>query len=509
MAEGITLKRIIDMDEAAELTSSDYALVDSSTGGPKKFAIGEALGEIKDGLNDLPLKSGTLLNNSNKFVAPYNDFNTFKQNECILITTNPTNYVNNVPNGFTSGWVITFNYKNVTTGGLAQIVLYATSTQKGRIAWRKKWGSTWDTWYYFDNTVDLTNTLNASISAVSQDANSKLVLRGYNEVTNASHLNLTDANNAEVNRVYSIQASNIVSNLPSDATTGGTLVTLNYKDTAAGKIQLLINNSTKTMYYRIYWSSWSDWFSCATKDYVESAISAIQDGLPNLYAAFQTIGVIGDSLASGECYDSEGHGTDLYDVSWIQFMCRAEGMTGYNFSRGGLTTKTWITDAKGYALASESDKKCKAYIIGLGQNDANVSMTIGSINDINDSDYTQNADSYYGNYGGIIQRMKVIQPDAKFFLITDPLGANSTTRAQYNVAVRTISQHFTNCYLIDLEQDDAQTYLDSNSYIYKNKVNGHYTAPAYRYMADIIARHINNIMYNNPNDFKFVQFIGS
>lgn len=50
MAEGIILKRIIDMDEAAELTSSDYALVDSATGGPKKFAIGEALGEIKDGL---------------------------------------------------------------------------------------------------------------------------------------------------------------------------------------------------------------------------------------------------------------------------------------------------------------------------------------------------------------------------------------------------------------------------------------------------------------------------
>ena len=50
MSEGITLKRIIDMDEAAELTSSDYALVDSTTGGPKKFAIGQALEEIKDGL---------------------------------------------------------------------------------------------------------------------------------------------------------------------------------------------------------------------------------------------------------------------------------------------------------------------------------------------------------------------------------------------------------------------------------------------------------------------------
>lgn len=53
MSEGITLKRIIDMDEAAELTSSDYALVDSATGGPKKFAIGEALGEIKDGFNQI------------------------------------------------------------------------------------------------------------------------------------------------------------------------------------------------------------------------------------------------------------------------------------------------------------------------------------------------------------------------------------------------------------------------------------------------------------------------
>ena len=53
MSEGITLKRIIDMDEAAELTSSDYALVDSATGGPKKFAIGQALGEIKDGLQDV------------------------------------------------------------------------------------------------------------------------------------------------------------------------------------------------------------------------------------------------------------------------------------------------------------------------------------------------------------------------------------------------------------------------------------------------------------------------
>ena len=53
MSEGITLKRIIDMDEAAELSSSDYALVDSATGGPKKFALGNELSSLKEEFTDI------------------------------------------------------------------------------------------------------------------------------------------------------------------------------------------------------------------------------------------------------------------------------------------------------------------------------------------------------------------------------------------------------------------------------------------------------------------------
>lgn len=55
MAEGITLKRIIDMDEATELTSSDYALVDSATGGPKKFALGDELSSLKEDIEEVGL----------------------------------------------------------------------------------------------------------------------------------------------------------------------------------------------------------------------------------------------------------------------------------------------------------------------------------------------------------------------------------------------------------------------------------------------------------------------
>lgn len=50
MPDGIDLKRIIDLDPETTVTDDDYTIVDSTTGGAKKFALGQALGEIKDGL---------------------------------------------------------------------------------------------------------------------------------------------------------------------------------------------------------------------------------------------------------------------------------------------------------------------------------------------------------------------------------------------------------------------------------------------------------------------------
>lgn len=44
MPEGITLKRIIDMDETQQLSASDYVLVDSVSGGPRKFPLSSIQG---------------------------------------------------------------------------------------------------------------------------------------------------------------------------------------------------------------------------------------------------------------------------------------------------------------------------------------------------------------------------------------------------------------------------------------------------------------------------------
>ena len=54
MPEGITLKRIIDMDETEQLSSSDYVLVDSQSGGNRKYALGDKLAQVDDDLDKIP-----------------------------------------------------------------------------------------------------------------------------------------------------------------------------------------------------------------------------------------------------------------------------------------------------------------------------------------------------------------------------------------------------------------------------------------------------------------------
>ena len=48
MPDGIDLKRIINLDPETTVTDDDYTIVDSVNGGAKKFALGQALNDLKD-----------------------------------------------------------------------------------------------------------------------------------------------------------------------------------------------------------------------------------------------------------------------------------------------------------------------------------------------------------------------------------------------------------------------------------------------------------------------------
>ena len=226
-------------------------------------------------------------------------------------------------------------------------------------------------------------------------------------------------------------------------------------------------------------------------------------------SCFLHVGVIGDSLASGACSANEGGTTDwldMYDFSWGQYLARATGNTYYNFSRGGLTTKSWNSST--YASTCfDGNHKCEAYIIGLGVNDQVASMSIGTSADINMSDYTQNADSFYGNYGKIIQRIKEHQPKAKVFVITMPDTTKTAETEGYNPVIRDMATLFDDVYVIDLYT--YGTNIISKGFPKLCMRNGHYNAIGYQYISRIIGTYVDWIIENNPDEFNQIEFIGT
>lgn len=223
------------------------------------------------------------------------------------------------------------------------------------------------------------------------------------------------------------------------------------------------------------------------------------------FAGIPKVGIIGDSLASGVTYKSNGTATTNYDKAWWQVLKRDSGAEYLYFAQGGMHTRSWHTNPIGWEKANTPGNECCAYIIGLAVNDQYQfgSAYVGTIADIHDEDYTQNADSYFGNYGKIIQKLTLKIPNAKFFLLSVP--RNTGDYPVYNEAIREMAAHFSNCYLVDLERDYIEKY--QSGYIKEHEFGGsHYSASAYQVMGRILEEAISKVMVDHALDFRYIQF---
>lgn len=229
-------------------------------------------------------------------------------------------------------------------------------------------------------------------------------------------------------------------------------------------------------------------------------------------AIFRTVACIGDSLSSGEfeAMDAEGNKSyhDLYEFSWGQFLARDCGCKVYNFSRGGMTASEYWN---GYARENgfwDEDKLCQAYIIALGVNDLfGLKQELGTVADIDDEDYNKNADTFAGYYGRIIQRIKSMQPHARFFLVTAPsdYAEGDPVKAAHAELMHAMAEKFDHTYVIDLYKY-APTHDDEfkrRFYLY-----GHLNPMGYRLTATMIESYIDYHIRHNPKDFYMVGFIG-
>lgn len=233
-------------------------------------------------------------------------------------------------------------------------------------------------------------------------------------------------------------------------------------------------------------------------------------------AIFKTIACIGDSLSSGEfeSIDDAGNIThhDWYEYSWGQCIARHTGSKVYNFSRGGMTAKEYMESFAENNAFWREDKKAQAYIIALGVNDLlNARWELGSIEDIHKEDYRKNAPTFAGYYAQIIQKLKTIQPRAKFFLVTMlPQGAwddeGDKIKQAHRDLLAEMCAYFDNTYLLDLF-----TYGPACDEKFREQyfLGNHMSPVGYLYFAGLIESYIDYIIRKNPQAFADSCFIGT
>lgn len=158
---------------------------------------------------------------------------------------------------------------------------------------------------------------------------------------------------------------------------------------------------------------------------------------------FPTIGVCGDSWASGSLHHPDGSGwTGNYDISWPQDLGRMIGATVTNFTHGGRSVKTWLSDAEYGLAALLAADPLNLYILNFGINDNTQinagTLTVGTIADCLD-DYTQNPDTFYGDYGKIIGNIQAHAPNAVIIIMS---VARVAERANMDPRIQEVATHF-------------------------------------------------------------------
>lgn len=249
----------------------------------------------------------------------------------------------------------------------------------------------------------------------------------------------------------------------------------------------------------------------------EEKVELITDG--GSLSIFENIGVVGDSLASGVLAYGGATGEqlvlykELYYYSWPQFIKRKIGNTVFNFSTAGLSAETFFTTNNSYVRQFDT-QHCQCYFIALGHNDYNwcvrnwesqgyssleecITAYVGTESDIDMSDYSLNSNTYYGNYGKIIQQIKEKVPNAKIF----PVVMKSNSRyGAFNTAIKRMAHLFTNIYIVDM----AKWFPSINSWEY---TEGHGNANGYYTYSKEILSVVDYIIKHNPNYFKYTALI--
>lgn len=226
---------------------------------------------------------------------------------------------------------------------------------------------------------------------------------------------------------------------------------------------------------------------------------------------FKNVGVIGDSLSSGEFESTGEDGVvqyhDMYEYAWPEILHRLTGTEYHNYSRGGMTAKEFY---ESWADQNGFWEPQQAYIIALGNNDIFVFQhPVGSAADIHPDTPEENPDTFFGNLGCILSKLKRLERDARLFLVSmQRRGEEESDGIIRQVAeeMKKVCGLFSFTYLIDMT-NDGPAYDETMRRTFA--MGFHPNAVGYHCYALMIGNYMDYLIRKYPRDFFEVPFIGT
>lgn len=210
---------------------------------------------------------------------------------------------------------------------------------------------------------------------------------------------------------------------------------------------------------------------------------------------FPNIAICGDSYSVGQIYINANDSVTNWESSWGKVLGRKTGCTVHIYGSGGADTNTWQT--RDHCLPQVlSDSAKDLYIINLGINDSQL-VTLGTLADITGYvSYENYPNTFYGNYGKIIEQIMAHAPNAKIVIAKVLCPANTGIYNYSSSAIEEIADH----YGIPFIETNDNVFLMSAFYN-NNMVGGHPTAPLYSGIANVMIGKMSKCLTENISYF--------
>lgn len=416
--------------------------------------------------------------------APYTNLDLYPANTIVCIATDASSIIHapnlqdeNPATGFT---VLTYGPSVTEHGELKDGTVQLLMASDNELFWRIRWGASWTKWkaeYY---------------------SNQKFIFES--EQAQAPYDDL-DTFPQNTSAVYAFDTSQI----KHTATKGEAFTIKSWgitdNESQSGTVQLF-NSGNNKMFVRTSWggvTAFSDWKQIKTETQEETEFAYAKPSL----SMFGKFGVIGDSYASGVLENYDEKNGDRFatltpemteNLSWPTMLARKWGTSMLHLAKGGLSTRTWLTDDQGLKKLNESDPQ-DIYYLCLGINDY---YGLGDSYLGIESDMESGTDSFYGNYAKIIKAIKTKAPLAKIIMfgITIDPGDSHDRQQRFSDAQQKIAAHFNIPFIS--ENDDE---LFSSDYYTKSMGSGHPSSYLYGAIAEAFERLIQLAVYRNRDYF--------